>query len=251
MKADSHWKRRFFSKHVLRRFVHQDRYFTILNMLNSNLEQLILDVGCGEGVQLLLLAKRFNRLVGLDISLLNLKKVQEMKARKSFGKNLELIMGDAENLPFKSDVIDTVIASEVIEHLPSPNQGLKELERVSKHHIIVTLPNFLNLLSISVFGGYSFGGLFSFIKSLLKGFVFLGKRLPSVIRGEVFHSYGVENLPHRWYSPFRGQKIIINENMKLYSIRAGGIVPPIKSTWLKGAIPFKFMGYTTIFLIKK
>jgi len=249
-KADYHWNR-FFSKHFIRRFVHQDRYFTILNTVKSNREQFILDIGCGGGVLLSLLAQYFDQLIGLDISLLNLKKIQEIKLKESFGRNLEIVLGDAENLPFKNSIISTVIASEVIEHLPTPQKGLKEAVRVSKHDVIITLPNFLNLLSISIFGGYSFGGLFSFIKCFLRGLAFLGRRLGSVIRGEIYSSYGKEQLPHRWYSPFRGKRIIINENMKLRSIQASGIIPPIKSRRLKDMMPFNLLGYTTIFLIKK
>lgn len=44
-------------------------------------------------------------------------------------------------LPFSDGQFDIVIASEVLEHVESPWEILKELARVSRRHIIITTPN--------------------------------------------------------------------------------------------------------------
>lgn len=52
------------------------------------------------------------------------------------------IVADVRNLPFKNNTFDTVIACEVLEHLPFSDFGtaLKELRRVTKNHLILSLP---------------------------------------------------------------------------------------------------------------
>lgn len=42
------------------------------------------------------------------------------------------MFGDVEDLPFKSNSIDVVVASEVIEHLLFPEKGMKEIHRILK-----------------------------------------------------------------------------------------------------------------------
>jgi ubiquinone/menaquinone biosynthesis C-methylase UbiE len=47
-------------------------------------------------------------------------------------KDRPLVMGLAENLPFKDKSFDFVIASHVLEHSSDPERFLKELSRVAK-----------------------------------------------------------------------------------------------------------------------
>lgn len=52
------------------------------------------------------------------------------------------VVGDILNLPFKDNSFDTVVAFEVLEHLPFENfdKALGELSRVSKKNVIISLP---------------------------------------------------------------------------------------------------------------
>ncbi len=52
------------------------------------------------------------------------------------------IIADIRKLPFEEDVFDTVIASQVLEHIPfsDVNVALKEMCRVAKRYCIITVP---------------------------------------------------------------------------------------------------------------
>lgn len=99
---------------------------------------LLLDVGCGDGVAL----RRFQksgasfRLIGLDISLVALKKA------KTWGTRAELIVCDSNYLPFSESVFDFVFCTEVLEHVLEPEELSKELSRVCKNTLVLTTPCF-------------------------------------------------------------------------------------------------------------
>ena len=94
----------------------------------------ILDVGCGNGAFINALIGTFagKKVVGLDSSEEALKYVRTDK-----------IKGNITSLPFENDSFDLVSCLEVLEHLPEDDfrEGISELQRVSKSHIIVTVPN--------------------------------------------------------------------------------------------------------------
>ena len=55
------------------------------------------------------------------------------------------IIGDAHNTPFRDKIFDKTICTEVLEHLPSPLKAIKELYRITKNIIIITIPNIHNI----------------------------------------------------------------------------------------------------------
>lgn len=84
----------------------------------------ILDLGCGyKPFQSLFPNDRY---LGVDMSL------------NSFAD----VIADNHNLPFKDDVFDVIIISEVLEHCDNEYQVIKELRRVAKNQALVylTLP---------------------------------------------------------------------------------------------------------------
>lgn len=91
----------------------------------------ILDVGCGNGAFLNSLPDKYQA-VGLDSSQEALKHVKT-----------KAIHGDIAALPFESASFDLVTCLEVLEHLPSSTfeKALRELQRVSKKYIIISVPN--------------------------------------------------------------------------------------------------------------
>ena len=105
----------------------------------------ILDVGCGNGAFVNALVStfpdKFDRITGLDISEEALKYVKSEK-----------IHGAIIDLPFENESFDAVTCLEVLEHLPQEDfrKGILELQRVSRKHIIITVPNAQNLESSSV-----------------------------------------------------------------------------------------------------
>lgn len=92
----------------------------------------VLDMGCGDGRITNKLSERFEFVVGTDLSYNALKHVEGKK-----------VLSKAANLPFQDGVFDIVIICEVLEHVLSNDyfNVLKELERVPKKYILVTVPN--------------------------------------------------------------------------------------------------------------
>ena len=83
----------------------------------------ILDVGCGTGGNLEMLAK-FGAAEGVDVSddALEFCRIKGLKAHK----------GLAESLPFADESFDVVTALDVVEHLDDDIAGLSEMFRVTK-----------------------------------------------------------------------------------------------------------------------
>lgn len=101
----------------------------------------VLDVGCGYGLfGYMIRLERGHRgaLIGMDAHLPHIEKL-----RKYSGAIYDsLVVADARHLPFRSGSADTVLASEVIEHLPkSGGIGLmEEAERVGRRLVLITTP---------------------------------------------------------------------------------------------------------------
>ena len=115
---DSHWW------YVGRRAILESFLEQIIQNPKSKIQNpKILDVGCGTGGNLEMLAK-FGAAEGVDISddALEFCKAKGLKARK----------GLAESLPFENESFDVVTALDVVEHLDDDVAGLKEMHRVLK-----------------------------------------------------------------------------------------------------------------------
>lgn len=126
------------SSHFIIRFIELRRIKKVMRLINSRNPDMLLDVGCGNAF----LLQRINarRAFGIDLSLNNIT-----KAKKRLGGNrlFVLLRANAENLPFEEDRFDTVVCSEVIEHVQNPESVLKEISRVLKQDgtFIITVPN--------------------------------------------------------------------------------------------------------------
>jgi len=94
----------------------------------------VLDLCCGTGDWTLDLAKAVGEqgsVIGLDFSE-NMLKVAQNKAKQSEYKNIELIQGNAMNLPFEDNSFDTVTIGYGLRNTPEYLTVLKEMNRVLK-----------------------------------------------------------------------------------------------------------------------
>lgn len=98
----------------------------------------ILDVGCGSAWVAQTFLPENKNVISFDIALTNVQKARNIfPDKKHFG-----IAGDSFFLPIKSNSIDCVIASEIIEHVIDPKSFARELFRVVKPggSLIITTP---------------------------------------------------------------------------------------------------------------
>lgn len=90
----------------------------------------VLDVGTGPGVVSIILSGLGHKVTGLDFSREMLEKAKENISRHD--RSVELVRGDAENLPFKDELFDAVVNRHVLFTLPNPAEAVGEWSRVLK-----------------------------------------------------------------------------------------------------------------------
>ncbi len=95
----------------------------------------VLEVGCGEGRQLTAIGSRFP---GADLVGLDLPDVELMEAWD--GVESSMIQASALALPFADNTFDLVLAIEVLEHLPDPEQAMREIARVASDVVVASVP---------------------------------------------------------------------------------------------------------------
>ncbi len=99
----------------------------------------VLDVGCGDGLFLDMLAQKGFKAQGVDMS--------EEGVKKCKAKGLDAVILDATGgkLPFQDNEFDSVTLLDILEHVYAPEELLKEAVRVSKKYVIISVPNFNSL----------------------------------------------------------------------------------------------------------
>jgi SAM-dependent methyltransferase len=104
-----------------------------------------LDVGCGPGAYLAELSRLGWRCFGIDISTEMLKACERRLGMKP---GVNLLTGDAENIPFGPDAVDLLLSIGVIQYLHSPAKALSEMARVLRPDGLAVVC-FQNLFSLS------------------------------------------------------------------------------------------------------
>ena len=94
----------------------------------------VLEVGCNEGW----VAKAINEERGFDVVAVDNRDYAIQQSKENFG--IDVVRADVNALPFADGEFDCVVAGEILEHLQNPGAGLKEIFRVSKGHVILTIP---------------------------------------------------------------------------------------------------------------
>jgi ubiquinone/menaquinone biosynthesis C-methylase UbiE len=90
----------------------------------------ILDVGCGTGSYVFKLGNE-KKIEGTDY--------QEFDSWKEAPKLFKV--ANATNLPYDTGSFDTVSCFETLEHLSDPDGSLKEMYRVTRKNVILSVPN--------------------------------------------------------------------------------------------------------------
>ena len=129
--------RKHTSQNPLQKFLINNFYKSLIESVKNLKIETVLDVGCGEGFSLNRLSEEGigKKLEGVDF----LKPAVELG--KKMHPHLALKQGNIYKLEYKSNSFDLVIATEVLEHLEDPRKVLKELIRVSKKYVLLSVPN--------------------------------------------------------------------------------------------------------------
>jgi ubiquinone/menaquinone biosynthesis C-methylase UbiE len=88
----------------------------------------VLDVGCGQGIDLARYAMAGARVIGLDLTP---RHVELARAHlRALGLEAEIVEGDAERMPFPDSIFDRASSNGVLHHTPDLPAALRELWRV-------------------------------------------------------------------------------------------------------------------------
>jgi len=90
----------------------------------------ILEMGCGNGSDLMQFDKNKAIAYGIDFSKKSIKLAKERI--KLFDTKFGLIVGDVENLPFRNNIFDFVYCWGVLHHTPNYQKSVREIYRVLK-----------------------------------------------------------------------------------------------------------------------
>jgi len=255
---DDIFNKRFNSPYPLRRYMHRKQLDSILELVSSNGK--ILDVGCGEGILAILIAKKGKQVTACDISKPNIERAKKIAKKEGVLDKINFIEADAENLSFQDNEFDLVISSHVLEHLPNFEKGLSEIRRVTKSNAIIALPNCFNPCAWALLGndwGYWKISKRSFF-SILIGF---GRFIFNIFGDGVNEGYaGDRSLPHLRRYPWIIKKELKRAGFKIVHFEANSLclpyfnflLPLIK--WLdkyKQKSILKNLGYGFIILVEK
>lgn len=125
------------STHPIRKWTINSLYKAIFGDLRGLEINTVLDAGGAEGFTLdrLVKAKIGKKLIGIDNS------QEAITLGKEIFPELELRLGDIYKLPFEDNSFDLVVCTEVLEHLVDPKKALRELVKVSKKYLILSVLN--------------------------------------------------------------------------------------------------------------
>ncbi len=103
-------------------------YRELLGFIRSRIQggAFLADIGCGMGILAEVCRDKFVKYVGMDLAF---ERVKQARLRVP-DKKCFWVVGDAQNLPFKSKCFNYVVSLEVIEHLPDTKAYLKEINRI-------------------------------------------------------------------------------------------------------------------------
>lgn len=132
--------RSFSPKNWVSRFLNA-RTEILLSLLDINRDSTVLDIGCGNGVHMKMIAPRCKQIAGVDISQ-GMLATAKRELEPSRLLNWSLHRADAERLPFPDLSFDWVISMGLLDYVDSPLVVLNECRRLLKEsgYFVFTIP---------------------------------------------------------------------------------------------------------------
>lgn len=124
------------SKNPIVKFLMKSFHKQLLELIDRTESSTLLDAGCGEGYTTREIKETFDE---LEIKGVELEE-EALEIARSHDIDITFVQGNIYNLKEEDNSFDTVIATEVLEHLDEPENGVKETRRVAKNYCIYTVP---------------------------------------------------------------------------------------------------------------
>ena len=103
-----------------------------LKHLNIKSDDVILDVGCGGGINVKRMAKSAKKVYGIDYSIESVKLSKEVNEKLIDEGKVEILEGNVKDLPFEDNAFDIVTAFETVYFWPDIEKCFAEVKRVLK-----------------------------------------------------------------------------------------------------------------------
>ena len=103
---------------------HINKTSVLLEFLRIEKKGLVLNVGCGAGQQTKKMIEAGFNVISTDLDIILLKEAQKITNN--------IVLADAEHLPFKESVFDYVVCMDVLEHLNDDNKCIVDIYDVIK-----------------------------------------------------------------------------------------------------------------------
>lgn len=126
-------------------------YKTIMHFFEIGNPDSTLEIGCGNGFTSILLAGRSRNVKAFDLPSrsskshsLGIELACELVQRLGI-KNVDVVGGSAEDLPFEDDSFDLVFSEYMLQYVPDKDKALSEVKRVLKSSgiAVTVVPNYL------------------------------------------------------------------------------------------------------------
>lgn len=103
-----------------------------LKHLNIKSDDVILDIGCGGGININRMAEKAKKVYGVDYSIESVKLSREVNEKLIREGKVEIQEGNVKNLTFEDDTFDIVTAFETVYFWPDIEKCFGEVKRVLK-----------------------------------------------------------------------------------------------------------------------
>jgi 2-polyprenyl-3-methyl-5-hydroxy-6-metoxy-1,4-benzoquinol methylase len=175
--------------------------FDLERLLGRVASRKILDIGCGQG-HFLKLAKDS----GWQVKGVELSRGACDYARKNFG--IDVINRSVEEVNFETNYFDVITLWNVLDHLLSPTDMLKEINRILKAGgiLVIRVPN----VNFNLFAHMAYTGLAFFSEdkkfedpSVITNFGFSSKTLSGLLRKTGYSKVAIYNSPVSRGDPYK------------------------------------------------
>lgn len=213
----------------------------LLNLLFRNsINGTVLEIGCNIGAAAKIYKSNIRKAVLMDIDLFLLKCANHFNADS---KNLSFVCGDSVDLPFQEFSFDSIIFTEVLEHISKEfhNKVLKEILRIGKVNctILISTPNRLSFPALEG----------KFIELFFKDYVWNAWNAEHryIYSSKEFINFLSSNglCIKKWFGYyFLPGSLLVRLPKKLQQIL--GYFSYLFSKYLGKIFPFKYLGFSTI-----